>query len=780
MTEFSEELRSRTAKAARFYISGSNKSRPTRGRPSGKLTIADLATIHQTNLPLLKKYIRLLKEGKDLPSEASDSLRGGIPCLTKQEEAALITYIQKVENTSFQLTDACIVNKANFLRRLGNEGPVSYKWLPRFKARHPELTSRVGRFKEVTRIGAELDPDELEAWYTEYENVAKGLQIEPDNLWNFDETPLQIGWARGKVKIASIRKKKSSRQILFQPGNKESLTSIDAISAAGRYIPSFLILSVKALLEDYAFADVDDDVVITHTDTGYNNAHRALQWLKHFNYHSFKASDSFKGHTIESWFGYAADINYKGWEERVNKEPFCIRTTPRVTRLLLMDGFAAHEDPEFLWYCDMFDIVPFKLPSHMSHLMQPLDVGVFQHVKQSQQRSLQKWVRSGGLQITRYDFLCSWKGIVKDSFRVGYIYTGFENSGLWPIDPDKVLSIVRAQREEQTRPMWPNLLHETVATPRSAKRKLANISITNINEDLKKAVDNALIALDYSIISQDAQLEALKLARERLAQQAARTRTMRRIAGTKDGAFTRGQLLAKVKAREEKEHNELLKKQARMQKAELRKLRAQEAASQAASQASQPRLRGRAAAKAKAEAEARAREQLASMNSQVQEQYLNIREAWDQADNSQKIQLSAIMPLDALESIPDYSDWLAAQEVRREAAAAVEALPQLARHPLSSPNAGYITVATNSSVGLPGSDNSVEIITHRPPGSTWARDISIPAGRPVDSHGREVEFISQAWSGELHYAPANYSSDDTEIMVGGVPIRVPKSRARAP
>jgi hypothetical protein len=87
--------------------------------------------------------------------------------------------------------------------------------------------------------------------------------------------------------------------------------SIDAISAAGRYIPSFLILSVKALLEDYALADVDDDVVITHTDSGYNNAHRALQWLKHFNSHSFKASDSFKGHTIESWFGYAADISYK-------------------------------------------------------------------------------------------------------------------------------------------------------------------------------------------------------------------------------------------------------------------------------------------------------------------------------------------------------------------------------------------------------------------------------------------------------------------------------------
>jgi hypothetical protein len=437
-----------------------------------------------------------------------------------------------------------------------------------------------------------------------------------------------------------------------------------------------------------------------------------------------------------------------------------------------MDGFSAHEDPEFLWYCDMFDIVPFKLPSHMSHLMQPLDVGVFQHVKQSQQRSLQKWVRSGGLQITRYDFLCSWKEIFKDSFRIGYIYTGFENSGLWPIDPDKVLSIVRAEREEQTMPMWPNLLQEAVSTPRSAKRKLANISTTNAAEDLQNAVNDALIALDYSIISQNAQTEALRAARERLANQAARTKTLRRIAGTKDGAFTRGQLLAKVKARQEKEYQELLKKQARAQKAILRQLKVEEAAS------SQPRLRGRAAARAKAEQEARAREHLASMNSEVQQRYINLREAWDQADDSQKIQLSATMPLEALRSFPDYSDWEAAQELRREAQAAVEALPELARHPLSSPNAGYITVATNSSVGLPGSDNSVEIITHRPPGSTWARDISIDAGRPVDSHGREVQFISQAWSGESRYMPANYSSDDPEIIVGDVPIRVPKSRRR--
>jgi hypothetical protein len=90
---------------------------------------------------------------------------------------------------------------------------------------------------------------------------------------------------------------------------------------------------------------------------------------------------------------------------------------------------------------------------------------------------------------------------------------------------------------------------------------------------------------------------------------------MRRIAGTKDGAFTRAHLLAKVKAPEEKEHKEELKRQERAQKTMLRQLKAKEAIVGT----SQPRLRRRGAARAKAEQEARAREHLASLNAQDNE-----------------------------------------------------------------------------------------------------------------------------------------------------------------
>ncbi|GKU14278.1 unnamed protein product, partial [Fusarium langsethiae] len=90
------------------------------------------------------------------------------------------------------------------------------------------------------------------------------------------------------------------------PGNKESLTSTDAISAAGQVIPSFLIFAMKSLLEEYAFADIDPDTVLTHTETGFNNSQRALQWLQHFDFHSFAKSSDFDGFTIEEWFGQQA------------------------------------------------------------------------------------------------------------------------------------------------------------------------------------------------------------------------------------------------------------------------------------------------------------------------------------------------------------------------------------------------------------------------------------------------------------------------------------------
>src|SRR6185312_10615168 len=114
--------------------------------------------------------------------------------------------------SAFAVTERCIRNHASFIRKHRIEGPkteVSQAWGRRFKLRHPELQCKSPKVKEVARAGAELNVPSLDAWYQEFEALINELDINPANLWNFDETPLQLGWANNSVRIFSTRMKKN-------------------------------------------------------------------------------------------------------------------------------------------------------------------------------------------------------------------------------------------------------------------------------------------------------------------------------------------------------------------------------------------------------------------------------------------------------------------------------------------------------------------------------------------------------------------------------------------
>ena len=50
-------------------------------------------------------------------------------------------------------------------------------------------------------------------------------------------------------------------------------------------------------------------------------------------------------------------------------------------RMLILDGHGSHLTMEFMDYCWDHKIVPFLLPPHLTHLLQPCDVGIFQPIK---------------------------------------------------------------------------------------------------------------------------------------------------------------------------------------------------------------------------------------------------------------------------------------------------------------------------------------------------------------------------------------------------------------
>lgn len=479
MAEISAKSRAAAAAAARAYLTGQYVTRKTRANPAlpRRMTINEIAHKYHAAEPLTKKYISLLRAGKKLP--ASSNKGGQPPALTGSEERALVTFILGVEKSAFAVTERCIRNYASFIRKHRVKGPkteVSQAWVRRFKLRHPELQCKSPKVKEVIRAGAELNVSSIDAWYQEFEAVIKELGITPSNLWNFDETPLQLGWADSSVRIFSTRTKKNSRPVSFQPGNKESLTSVDAISAGGKCVPSFLILTAKVILEEYAMAAINESVILTSTSSGFNNAHRARQWLQHFNHHSFAQSDDFRGSSIETWFGYPCDITRDRWSHQIaNIASQKTRKTKPVFRMLLMDGFSAHEDPDFIWYCHAFDIIPFRLPPKISHLMQPLDVGVYQHLKREQRAALGDFIQAGGTYISRYDFLNQWDRLFKAAFKACHIYAGFEKAGLMPTDREVVLGPLRQAAKHLEEPLFPTILRDQAVTPRKAKKDLASV-----------------------------------------------------------------------------------------------------------------------------------------------------------------------------------------------------------------------------------------------------------------------------------------------------------------
>ena len=71
----------------------------------------------------------------------------------------------------------------------------------------------------------------------------------------------------------------------------------------------------------------------------------------------------------------------------------------------------------------------------MTHVMQPLDVAVFQPYKHWHQVALKNALRYGDGVYGVPDFLYDLTKIRTDTFKENTIRKGFHDSGLWPIDP---------------------------------------------------------------------------------------------------------------------------------------------------------------------------------------------------------------------------------------------------------------------------------------------------------------------------------------------------------
>ena len=60
---------------------------------------------------------------------------------------------------------------------------------------------------------------------------------------------------------------------------------------------------------------------------------------------------------------------------------FIQRAPDQLYKMLLMDNHGSHRTPQFILLARWNNIIPYSFPAHLTHCIQPLDVGVFQPYK---------------------------------------------------------------------------------------------------------------------------------------------------------------------------------------------------------------------------------------------------------------------------------------------------------------------------------------------------------------------------------------------------------------
>jgi len=356
-----------------------------------------------------KDRIRRRFLGKALDSS---NIGGHNRRLNDDEDRALCAYIDLADEIGLPIREKTLVVAANSILRshYSDSAPVSACWASRWLSRHPEYQKKIRKPLSAVRKNTH-DIEGLERWFRKLKAVRDEYGILDQDIHNMDETGFRIGVRRKHKVITRIATK---RQYQSDPDNRDYITSIESISAAGEVHAPLLILKASSLLERWIVDELDDNTALQYSETGYSNDEINLVWLRHF--------------------------------EQATRA----RTHGRF-RLLVLDGFESHIEYDFVQFAQDHSIILFTFPPHATHLLQPLDVVCFQPLKHYHSEAVDNAVRMGDTDFSKIEFLAVFQSFHQEAFKQSTILSAFRKTGIVPYNPRQVVSRLQERAEHARR-----------------------------------------------------------------------------------------------------------------------------------------------------------------------------------------------------------------------------------------------------------------------------------------------------------------------------------------
>jgi hypothetical protein len=336
----------------------------------------------------------------------------------------------------------------------GDHEPLGKRWITGFLRRNPEIKTMRGKRIDSKRING-ASTDRIKAFFALLDNP-EIKNIPSQHRYNMDETGILEGQGSNGLVLGASEK---AITIKKQPGSRTWTTIIECISATGQALKPLVIFKGKSVQQQWFPNEASflQDWQFTASEKGWTDNEIALNWLH----------DIFIPQT----------------------EPLNGRM-----RLLIVDGHGSHETDDFLYSCFKHRIFIVFLPSHASHVLQPLDVAVFSSLKTAYRSRLSTYINiTNSAPINKLVFLQCYHHARTISFTQKNILSGWRATGLWPIAMAKPLMnplvVTVPSGPIITTPLQitkkKNLQEGTIDTPRhsSQVQKLAKRLISNHHTD---------------------------------------------------------------------------------------------------------------------------------------------------------------------------------------------------------------------------------------------------------------------------------------------------------
>ncbi|KAL2887357.1 hypothetical protein HOO65_050478 [Ceratocystis lukuohia] len=363
--------------------------------------------------------------------------------LSDPEEQIIIEYIIDLDSRGFPPRLRSVEEMANRLLAHRDTSPVSKRWACNFIKRQPDLKKHFDH-SHVRHKAKSSDPAPIRDWFRLVENTIEKYGIELVDIYNFDGTGFMMGMIASRMVITGAEGRRKAKSIQLE--SREWITVIQAINAEGCAIPPFIVVASQDHIANWhQESSLPEDWAIVTTHNGWADNDTSLAWLKHFNQHTTG------------------------------------RSTGRY-RLLIIDGYDSHHSVEFEKYCEDNNIITLCMPPNSSRLLQPLDIGCFEPLKQAYSQEIEELTESCNVSTAK--FFQAFYAAHQATMTRSNIKNGFRGAGLVPLDPASVISKLHVRlrtttpvRDEESLaspwvPRTPKTVLEAVAQSEYLKRQI--------------------------------------------------------------------------------------------------------------------------------------------------------------------------------------------------------------------------------------------------------------------------------------------------------------------